>query len=151
MIMRVEIRTIREVWNIKAVVYLDDFILLHQDQSHLNEVGKEIAQFLKWLGWTVNLEKSHLTPSRTWKYLGWEWDSTTLSVRLLDERKKKALSLLREAREKIHPNQWITNRALAKLIRVLSAARLKYPLASLYLVKSNQMKTRSMVGAERPA
>jgi hypothetical protein len=47
MIMRVAIRTIREVWNIKAVVYLDDLILLHQDRSHLNVVGKEVAQFLK--------------------------------------------------------------------------------------------------------
>jgi hypothetical protein len=43
MIMRVVIIQIREIWNIKAVVYLDDLILLHQDRSHLNEVGKEVA------------------------------------------------------------------------------------------------------------
>jgi hypothetical protein len=41
MIMRVVIRQIRETWNIKAVVYLDDLILLHQDRSHLNEVSKK--------------------------------------------------------------------------------------------------------------
>jgi hypothetical protein len=103
-----------------------------------------LGYFLKWLGWTVNLEKSYLTPSRTWRYLGWEWDSKTLSVRLPDERKKKALALLREARKKIHRQQWIKNCALAKLIGGLSAARLQYPLASLYLVKLNQMKTVSV-------
>jgi hypothetical protein len=50
MIMRVVTKTIREVWNIKSVVYLDDLIFLHQDHSHLNGVGKEVAQFLQWLG-----------------------------------------------------------------------------------------------------
>jgi hypothetical protein len=60
-----------------------------------------------------------------------------IMVRLPDERKKKALSLLREVRKKIYHQQWITNRALVKLIGVLSAARLQYPLASLYLVKLN--------------
>jgi hypothetical protein len=35
-------------------------------------VGKEVAQFLKWLGWIVNLEKFYLTPSRTWRYLGFQ-------------------------------------------------------------------------------
>jgi hypothetical protein len=32
MIMKIIIKQIREIWNIKVVVYLDDLILLHQDQ-----------------------------------------------------------------------------------------------------------------------
>jgi hypothetical protein len=48
-IMRIVTKTIREVWSIKTVVYLHDLILLHQDHNHLENMGKEIAQFLAWL------------------------------------------------------------------------------------------------------
>jgi hypothetical protein len=75
MIMRVAVRIIREVWNIKTEVYLDDIVLLHQDPGPLKQIGQEVSLFLQWLGWTVNQEKSHLIPSRTFTYLGWKWVS----------------------------------------------------------------------------
>jgi hypothetical protein len=66
MIMRVAFRIIREVWNVKTEVYLDDIVLLHQDPDRLKQIGQEVSLFLQWLGWTMNQEKSHLIPSRTW-------------------------------------------------------------------------------------
>jgi hypothetical protein len=102
MIMRLVTKTIRELWSIKAVVYLDDLILLHQDCNHLKNVGKEVAQFLAWLGWTVNLEKSHLNPLMTWKYLSWEWNSKTLSVclPLTRSEKEKSVRFIKRSMEK---------------------------------------------------
>jgi hypothetical protein len=73
-IMRYVVAVIRKFWNIKTAVCLDDIILLHQDKDHLLQAGKEITLLLQWLGWNVNKEKRHLIPSRTWKYLGWEWN-----------------------------------------------------------------------------
>jgi protein gp37 len=62
MIMRVAVRIIREVWNIKTEVYLDDIVILHQDPDRLKQIGQEVTLFLQWLGWTVNQENSHLIP-----------------------------------------------------------------------------------------
>jgi hypothetical protein len=70
-IMKKCVKAIREYWNIKATIYLDDLILLHQNRDHLEKVGQEVKLFLKWLGWTVNEQKSKLTPSQQFNYLGW--------------------------------------------------------------------------------
>jgi hypothetical protein len=72
LIMRKVAKAIREYWNIKTVVYLDDIILLHPEPRHLKKVGEDVTLFLQWLGWTVNLEKRHLQPSKTFRYLGLE-------------------------------------------------------------------------------
>jgi hypothetical protein len=58
------VKTIRECWNIKATIYLDDLILLHQDREHMEKVGQEVKLFLKWLGWTKSEQKSVLKPSQ---------------------------------------------------------------------------------------
>jgi hypothetical protein len=144
LIMRKVIQAIRKIWNIKAVVYLDDLILLYPSAWHLKKTEREITKFLQWLGWTVNLEKSHLKSSRTFKYLGWEWDSQTLSVRLTDERQRKALDSIRGLRKAVHLHRSVTNRGLAKVIAILNAARLQFPMASLYLMKLHETLTRSV-------
>jgi hypothetical protein len=144
MIMRKVPTAIREYWNIKTVVYLDDSILLHSDPEHLKKVGEEVTLFLQWLGWTMNLEKSHLQPTRTFRYLGWEWNSSNLTVCLTKERRQKALNLLREARKAAYSNRWMTNRKLAAVIGVLSATRLQIPMASLHLIKLNSLKTQAV-------
>jgi hypothetical protein len=54
----------------KAVIYLDDLVLLQKDPNYLKKSSGEIAQFLNWLGWTVNIDKSHLTPNRQFQCLG---------------------------------------------------------------------------------
>jgi hypothetical protein len=64
---------------VKTEVYLDDIVLLHQDPDSLKQIGQEVSLFLQWLGWTVNQEKSHLIPSRTFTYLRWEWDSSEMA------------------------------------------------------------------------
>jgi hypothetical protein len=54
MIMRKVAKAIRIYWNVKVVVYLDDIAILHPDPIRLKEIGKEVSEFLQWLGWTVN-------------------------------------------------------------------------------------------------
>jgi hypothetical protein len=143
-IMRHAVTKIREIWNIRSVVYLDDLILLHQDKNYLAKVANEVTLFLRWLGWTINIEKSNLIPSQTWKYLGWEWDSTNLSIHLTKERRLKALATLRETRKSVYKRKKVTTRSLAKIIGQLSASRLQFPLASLYLVRLNHLKTEAV-------
>jgi hypothetical protein len=47
LIMRVAVRIIREVWNVKMEVYLDDLVLLHQDPDRLKQMGQEVSLFLQ--------------------------------------------------------------------------------------------------------
>jgi hypothetical protein len=56
LIMRKVERQIRELWGVKVVIYLDDIIVLHQEPKRLEEIGKELADYLKYLGWTLNSE-----------------------------------------------------------------------------------------------
>jgi hypothetical protein len=43
MIMRVAVRIIRKVWNVKTEVYLGDIVLLHQDPDRLKQIGRNSA------------------------------------------------------------------------------------------------------------
>jgi hypothetical protein len=65
MIMRVVTKIIRELWNIKTVIYLNDVILFHQDRNYLKNVGTEIEQFLKFDGMDSEVKKSYLNSSKT--------------------------------------------------------------------------------------
>jgi hypothetical protein len=81
-IMKKCVMAIREIWKIRCVVYLDNLVLLHSNKNHLEKLAPQITQFLQHFGWTVNLEKSHLQPTQQFQYLGWIWDSTTITVQL---------------------------------------------------------------------
>jgi hypothetical protein len=67
------------------VIYLDDLLILHQNQNHLKRIISQITLFFQHLGWTVNLKKSNLIPSHQLKYLGWIWNSTDISVQFPKE------------------------------------------------------------------
>jgi hypothetical protein len=134
MIMRVCVRIIRDVWDVKTEVYLEDLLLPHQDLDRLQNIGQEVSLFLQWLGWTIN-EKSHLEPSRIFTYLGWEWNSLNLTVKLTETRRKKALLLLWKARKQAHKVRSVPVHSLAKLIGVLNAARIQFLRASLIILK----------------
>jgi hypothetical protein len=69
MIMRKLVKHSREIWNIRCVIYLDDLLLLHEDKHYLKKVGGDISKYLSYMGWTVNIEKSHLEPSKKFEYL----------------------------------------------------------------------------------
>jgi hypothetical protein len=116
--MKKAIHAIREIWRVRCVIYLDDLLILHQDPNRLKEIAPQITQFLQYLGWTVNLEKSNLIPSNQFKYLGWMWNTLDMSVHLPEEIKYKKCTSVR---------------ILAKLIGKLSATRTQFIQASLYL------------------
>jgi hypothetical protein len=57
--------------------------------------------------------------TRIFTYLGWEWNSLDLTVKLSEIPRKKAL-LLRKARKQAHKVPSVPVRSLAKLIGVLN-------------------------------
>ncbi|CAH2217847.1 jg643 [Pararge aegeria aegeria] len=67
---------------LRLVVYLDDYLIVHQSEKILRTHVQLAIQFLTNLGWCVNIEKSITTPSRSLEYLGVKWD-TDLNVKSL--------------------------------------------------------------------
>jgi hypothetical protein len=74
----------------------------------------------------LNEEKSSLTPSRQFKYLGWQWDTKDMTVCLTEERRTKALKAVKEIIKKCYRIKTITTQSLAKVIRILSATRTQF-------------------------
>lgn len=64
---------LRERWNMRVLVYLDDYLIVSQDRSQLQNQVKITVQVLQYLGWLVNFEKSILQPQKSLVYLGVLW------------------------------------------------------------------------------
>jgi ribonuclease HI len=139
-IMRSVIWQIRRRWNIRCVMYLDDLLFLHQDSSVLAQTIQEIAQWMDTLGWTINKEKSEMEPKQVCHFLGWEWDSVGMTVRLGDEKRNGLRELVRRWKEKMRRCVMTGARDLAAVVGSLNATRLQFETASLYLVKMNRIK-----------
>jgi ribonuclease HI len=122
------------------VHYLDDLLFVHQDREVLQRVIVEIQEWLNQLGWTINVRKSEVVPAQVFHFLGWEWDTVGMNVRLTDEKRQSLLSLLEVWSKRMHKTTIMRVRDLAALVGSLSATRLQFPKASLYLVKMNRLK-----------
>ena len=63
------------------VICLDDLLLMHQDSHALMALTQETIELLTSLGFSVNFEKSRLSPTRSIEYLGIEIDSGSFKFR----------------------------------------------------------------------
>jgi ribonuclease HI len=139
-IVRVMMWEIRRRWKIRSVCYLDDLLFLHQDPQELARITNEIVDWMDELGWTIHPEKSALVPSEVFPFLGWEWDSQQMTVRLAVDKQMGLRSLVTDWLHKMRKGKWVPVREVAGLIGSLNATRLQFPEASLHLVKLNRWK-----------
>ncbi|KAA6385215.1 MAG: putative reverse transcriptase, partial [Streblomastix strix] len=82
------IQQIRKRWKEKITSYIDDILLLHPVKQELQTMIKQIAQFLKDLGWGLAPEKCRMIPHQRFKYLGWQWNTATMDVQMPAPRRK---------------------------------------------------------------
>jgi hypothetical protein len=64
------IRFVRQHWNVRIVVFMDDLLLMHEDRQYLQIATLQICVYLQYLGWTIATGKCVFTPERTMEYLG---------------------------------------------------------------------------------
>lgn len=109
--------------------YLDDLLLKNQDDSRLQVDRDALLNLLRELGFLVNLEKSDLTPDKSFIHLGMEFHTDRNLVRLPEKRIVPVL----ECVESILNSPSSTARHWLRLIGLANAAAELLPDGRLFL------------------
>lgn len=72
----------------RVLVYLDDFLLVNQDQTKLISQTAEVVSLLESLGWQINYLKSILKPTQKIEYQEIT-GNIKLNINVLIKRKKQ--------------------------------------------------------------
>jgi hypothetical protein len=67
-------------------MYIDDILLMHNDQKTLVKQSLELVNMLESLGFVINFKKSSFQPSKTIKHLGFMLNSESMSLSLPKEK-----------------------------------------------------------------
>ena len=135
---------IRKHWDVRMVCYMDDVLLLHQDPQHLQTCTWQIAAYLSSLGWTLSVDKCDFIPAQIFKFLGWHWNSLTLSLQMTPEMQRAIYSQIVEVLKLTVSGGIITSRKLAAFIGSLNFLRAQFPRASLYLRSLHSVLARAV-------
>ncbi|CAG9138027.1 unnamed protein product [Plutella xylostella] len=131
---------LRHTAGVKVVVYLDDFLIVHQNPDVLRRQAKLVVRKLEELGWTVNKKKSSLEPSQSLEYLGIVWNTKSNQKMLSDVKVKQTESLIQSFQRKKH---WSWQGAKI-LLGKLNFASFVVPLGRLHCrwlqIESNRLK-----------
>ena len=66
----------------EIIDYLDDLLLMHDDPAILLQQARLLIRYLRGLGWSINEDKCSLVPSRTMEFLGYVWNTSTMTMSL---------------------------------------------------------------------
>ena len=78
----------------KLVLYLDDFLLLGDTYTECANNVQKTCDLLESLGFIINYSKSKIIPSQRCKYLGFIFDSSSMSLELPEERRYNVNKLI---------------------------------------------------------
>ena len=101
---------------VKILAYLDDLLVWSDTQEALMKDAKTTLDFLRFLGWKINLAKSRLIPHQQFQYLGLEWDLISYSVSV----PKTKVDLCRKAIRRLLANGLYTVRQAQSLVGSLN-------------------------------
>ncbi|CAG9134201.1 unnamed protein product [Plutella xylostella] len=77
---------------VRIIVFLDDYLLVHQDPAVLKDHVRLLIGTLEFLGWQINHEKSVFTPQKSITYLGVLWNPW-LNQKTLPEAKLQSIRM----------------------------------------------------------
>jgi len=116
-IMRPVVAYLRKQGNL-SVQYLDDLLLLARSLNACEMNIKITSEFLTWLGFLINESKSVLYPQNSIQYLGFIFDSNTMTISLPESKRSKLTKLC----ENILRNPLCKIKQVAELVGHLIAA-----------------------------
>ena len=113
---------------IRLRVYLDDWLLLAASEDLCARQCRRILDLCSSLGFVLNKEKSDLTPSQRFVYLGMAFDTIAWTISPSPERLTRLQTLL----SSFHSKSSVTARQLAALLGVLESLAMLLPLGRLH-------------------
>ena len=99
----------------KLHVYLDDWLIRADTPEEAQLHAQTTIKVLQFLGWIINFEKSDLTPSQDFQFIGMQFNTRRFTVAPLPKMRVKVLSVLQHWMA--NPN--ITARDLHRLLGML--------------------------------
>ena len=100
---------------VKLHVYLDDWLIRADTPEEAQLHSQTIIKVLQFLGWIINFEKSDLTPSQDFQFIGMQFNTRRFTVAPLPKMRIKVQSVLQHWMA--NPN--ITARDLHRLLGML--------------------------------
>lgn len=123
---------------VRTLVYLDDFLLAHQNKETLRSQVEYTVQLLESLGWQINYKKCVLIPQKEIQYLGITWDPhlnyKKLPIQKQNSLKEKILRLLNKGNANLKETQ--------SLIGSLNFASIVVPYGRLHFRKLLELSNR---------
>lgn len=101
-----------------SVAYLDDLLLIGADLAECKNNVNITIKLLECLGFIINYKKSSIVPQQTCKYLGFMFDSVTMTMSLPLEKRRSIAQLI----DKYLKLPVCTIRDFARFLGVLTAA-----------------------------
>ena len=109
--------------------YLDDWLVLGESEEQARGNVRETITLLQHLGWVINWEKSHPTPSRSLQYLGARLDLAAGRAYPSQERVRS----LQEAIQSLLAAPWNTARVWLRVLGLLASLVDVVPLCRLHM------------------
>ena len=100
---------------VKLHVYLDDWLIRADTPEQAQLHAQTTIRVLQFLGWIINFEKSDLTPSQDFQFIGMQFNTRRFTVALLPKMRLKVQSV--HQHWMANPN--ITARDLHRLLGML--------------------------------
>lgn len=113
---------------IRCLIYIDDLIIVASSVRECNEQARYAVQFLSELGFTVNMEKSHLVPKTQVEFLGFILDSKKMEVYLPPKKSQIILTRIEELLANTQP----TIRQVSSMVGLMQSARWAIMPAVIY-------------------
>lgn len=127
-----------------SVAYLDDFLLLARNKSDCLKNVHATISLLERLGFVVNFEKSHLTPSTEIEYLGFNFNSVSLTVGVPTRKQEKIFNLV----SKFLDQNSTSIRTFAHLVGTLVSVCCASPYGLLYTKQLERTKFLALRDSE---
>jgi ribonuclease HI len=140
LLMRKAMAAIRLRFNVRAVSYMDDILLLFDEAGEAFLRTREIGDYLERLGWTLAWDKCEMDPVQDIDFLGWRWHLEEARVTCTPGRRTELKEALKDWQGYAWDREPRPIRELAALLGRLNFVRLQVPEASLHTQRMDQTK-----------
>ena len=128
--------------SLRTIIYLNDLLIMNQSLEVFQSQANQTVQLLESLGFNIDWEKSQLVPSRKIQFLGFQVDSMTMKLFLLEDKVQQ----ISQMSHNLLSQQKVSLRCLSQLLGKMSATNLAVLPAPLWYHSLQQLKIQSLIG-----